>query len=101
MTAALQLGLGGPADLIGGLAKIAAGDEEDFAGDGWDGGYDHGDGIGGHFFSLCVSLQSHSFRKERGMNEQYGPSASCQRASCFQTLVRSMRRQDPSPGCGA
>jgi hypothetical protein len=43
---ALGLGLGGPTDLVGRLTQIAAGDEEDFAGDGCDGGFDLGNGIG-------------------------------------------------------
>ena len=42
---ALCLGLGGPADLVGRLTQIAAGDEKDFAGDGWGGGFDLRDGI--------------------------------------------------------
>ena len=49
---ALGLGLSRPADLVGRLTQIAAGDEEDFAGDGWGGGFDLRDGIGGHFYSL-------------------------------------------------
>jgi hypothetical protein len=42
---ALGLGLGGPADLVGRLTQIAAGDEKDFAGDGCDGGIDFRNGI--------------------------------------------------------
>jgi len=42
---ALGLGLGGPADLVGRLTRSPLA-MRDFAGDGWDGGFDLRDGIG-------------------------------------------------------